>query len=360
MVTYSTDELRPGMIVASDIKTKTGQMLVQRGSVLSQQMIQHMRFYHIDSALILPNEVVPVHTIEEIEEPSYAKRIKESQEFIEFKETFTQSAEIFKNSMQDFINGDAKLDTDLMLSGTMYLFNENKSSFSMLDMLHNMRDLDDSTYVHSINVSVISRLIGMWMGLSDEDLDVLTLCGLLHDIGKAMIPDEIINKPGALTNEEFKIIKTHTTEGYRLLLQEDIDPRIKNTALMHHERYDGKGYPLGLSGERIDTFASIVSIADVYDALTADRCYRSGVCPFEVIAMFESEGLSRYNPRVIMIFLSHIAQTYVGNSVRLNDNRVGRLAFISDTQLTRPLIQLEDGSLVDLTKELDLYVEEII
>ena len=193
-----------------------------------------------------------------------------------------------------------------------------------------------------------------------SDLDVLTLCGLLHDVGKVQIPDEILEKPDRLTPEEYEIMKTHTVLGYRMMERERIDKRIKNAALMHHERFDGKGYPFGLTGDRIDTFASIVAIADVYDALTSDRCYRSAVCPFEVIALFESNGLTEYNPKFILTFLEHIAQTYVGNSVRLSDGSQGKISMIDTKKLLRPLIQLESGEFVDLSKRLDLYVEEII
>lgn len=196
--------------------------------------------------------------------------------------------------------------------------------------------------------------------MDDDNLDVLTLCGLLHDVGKTQIPEEIIEKPDRLTRQEYEIMKTHTVLGYRMMEQERIDKRIKNAALMHHERFDGSGYPFGLKGERIDTFASIVSIADVYDALTSDRCYRSAVCPFEVIAIFESHGLTEYNPKFILTFLEHIAQTYIGNSVRLSDNRLGKISMIDTKNLLRPLIQLESGEFVDLSKHLDLYVEEIV
>ncbi|MBC5686755.1 HD-GYP domain-containing protein [Roseburia sp. NSJ-9] len=361
MVTYPLNELQPGMIVAADVFTPRGQLIVLRGSILSQQMIQHMKYYHVPSVTILPNEIDPM-SFEKADrsEPTYAKRIRQSESFKEFREHYTQSASIFQEQLSRFVAGDAHLDTSALLQDTLELFDHNRASFSLLDMLHNMRDLDDSTYVHSINVAVISRLIGMWSDLDEANLDVLTLCGLLHDVGKVQIPDEILEKPDRLTPEEYEIMKTHTVLGYRMMERERIDKRIKNAALMHHERFDGKGYPFGLTGDRIDTFASIVAIADVYDALTSDRCYRSAVCPFEVIALFESNGLTEYNPKFILTFLEHIAQTYVGNSVRLSDGSQGKISMIDTKKLLRPLIQLESGEFVDLSKRLDLYVEEII
>lgn len=361
MVTYPLNELQSGMIVAADVLTPRGQLIVCRGSILSQQMIQHMKYYRVPSVSILPNEISPI-SFEKADqgETSYARRIRQSEAFVEFRKHYTQSASIFQEEITRFAKGDVHLNTDRLLQDTLELFDHNRASFSLLDMLHNMRDLDDSTYVHSINVAVISRLIGVWSGMDEPHLDILTLCGLLHDIGKVEIPDEILGKPDRLTTEEYEIMKTHTILGYRMLEEEPIDKRIKNSALMHHERFDGKGYPFGLPGERIDTFASIVAIADVYDALTSDRCYRSAVCPFEVIALFESNGLREYNPKFILTFLEHIASTYIGNSVRLSDNSKGRISMIDTKKLLRPLIQLESGEFVDLSERLDLYVEEII
>ena len=159
MVTYPLNELQPGMIVAADVFTPRGQLIVLRGSILSQQMIQHMKYYHVPSVTILPNEIDPM-SFEKADrsEPTYAKRIRQSESFKEFREHYTQSASIFQEQLSRFVAGDAHLDTSALLQDTLELFDHNRASFSLLDMLHNMRDLDDSTYVHSINVAVISRM----------------------------------------------------------------------------------------------------------------------------------------------------------------------------------------------------------
>ena len=120
-------------------------------------------------------------------------------------------------------------------------------------------------------------------------LDTLTLCGLLHDIGKLKIPDEILNKPGKYTDEEFDLVKRHTKFGYELLKTLNIDPHIKKAALLHHERCDGSGYPLKATQKDLDDFSMVVAIADVYDAMTAARSYRAPLCPFQVIERFEQE-----------------------------------------------------------------------
>ena len=199
----------------------------------------------------------------------------------------------------------------------------------------------------------------MWHDYNADDLETQTLGGLLHDIGKSKIPPEIINKPGRLTPEEYELVKKHSEYGYELLKNQNVSVRIKKIALTHNERCDGSGYPIGLIGDDIDDFANIVAIADVYDAMTANRCYRDGLCPFEVIAIFEKEGLTQFNPKYILTFLDHIANTYINNEVLLSDGSSGKIVLINK-KLTRPTIQLDNGNFVNLESRLDLYVQAII
>ena len=128
---------------------------------------------------------------------------------------------------------------------------------------------------------------------------------------------------------------------------------------MHHERCDGSGYPFGLYASDIDDYSSIIAVADVYDAMTADRCYRLGLCPFEVIAQFEQEGLQRYKPRYILTFLEHIAHTYLHNRVLLNNGQTGEIIFINK-RLTRPTIQIAPSRFINLEEHPELYIQAII
>jgi len=325
------------------------------------QLIEHLKFYQIASVSIFPenhgDRNSSTMTAQRLE--TYSQRIRRSPEFQRFKTDYTKKVSFMKENINNFIANDEDLNVDQLLDETLTLFGENSTTISMFDMLHNMRQIDDSTYAHSVNVALICRLIGKWKNFSEKDMDTLTLCGLLHDIGKSKIPNEIIGKPGKLTDSEYEEIKKHPVIGYNLVKNLDIDQRIKNAVLLHHERFDGKGYPLGLTGNEIDDFTSIVSIADVYDAMTANRCYRDGLCPFEVIAIFEKEGLTQFNPKYILTFLDHIANTYINNEVLLSDGSSGKIVLINK-KLTRPTIQLDNGNFVNLESRLDLYVQAII
>lgn len=364
MRTIQINDLKPGMIAGNSAFSKHGQLLVEENSILSVQMISHLRYYGIESLKIHDSEL-PIKAIQNLAEfknadDSYSKRIVNSKEFAYFKEDYTEKISLLKDTLNDFVYRNSKLETDALLEETKKFFSKSPTTISMFDMLHNLRQIDDSTYAHSMNVALIARMIGMWMNYDENTLDLLMLCGLLHDVGKSQIPAEIIGKPGRLSQQEFEIVKMHPKIGYDILLPSDVNIHVKNSALMHHERFDGKGYPNHLKAGEIDDFASIISIADVYDAMTSNRCYRVGMCPFEVIAVFEQEGLNRYNPKYILTFIDRIANTYANNDVMLSNGIKGRIILIPKGHPTRPTVQVGKREFINLQERLDLYIQAII
>ena len=355
--------LTEGQIVAKNVFTRSGQLILSKDSCLSWQMIARLKYYDIPSIYILDGEI-PKSTQESIElqkkvEQSHMAKMLASSEFKIFHETYTHNVEVLEKNFNDIILKNTSVNELSLITDTIELFEQNPSAYSLLGMLHIIKQIDDSTYAHSMNVAMLCRLIGVWMNFSKEDLDTLTLAGLLHDIGKCQIPDDILLKPGKLTNQEYEFIKMHPQFGYNVLKNQTVHPSVKNAVLRHHERFDGTGYPSGLSKTEIDDVTSIVSIADVYDAMTATRCYRQSLCPFEVIATFEAEGLNKYNPRFIYSFLEHIVSSYVNSEVLLSNNQKGRIVLINK-QLTRPVVQLENNCFINLEEHTDIYIQTII
>jgi putative nucleotidyltransferase with HDIG domain len=222
-----------------------------------------------------------------------------------------------------------------------------------------MRQYDDLTYAHCLNVSLISNVLAGWLHMSEEEQKLATICGLFHDIGKLTIPDSITKKPDKLTDEEYKIMKNHTVSGFRLLQNQDVDDHIKNAALMHHEKCDGSGYPMGLKGDQIDKYAKIVAIADVYDAMTAARVYRGPLCPFTVIEIFEKEGLQCYETEYILCFLENVVQTFINNRVRLTNGLIGDIVYINKHHLSKPMVKC-GAQFVDLAMEKDVSIEAFV
>ena len=239
------------------------------------------------------------------------------------------------------------------------MLDDTRGGIHVFDILHNMRDYDDSTFNHSMNVALICNVFADWMHMSAMEKEIATVCGLLHDIGKLRIPEQIVKKASRLTDEEYDLIKTHPMEGYNILFESRFISSVQNAALMHHERSDGSGYPLGLKGNQIDKFAKMVAIADVYDAMTAARVYRGALCPFKVIEMFEKEGLSMFDPEYILVFMENIVQTYIKNWVRLSNGKEGEIVMLNKQKLSRPVV-LCGTEFINLADHPEISIDEIL
>lgn len=358
MKNYSIRDLQPGMIIAEPLYTSRGQMIMEAGTVLDSTLIARMSFYGIYSAKIddsasetkkQQEEAIATPNPSRASNPSYSQKVKSQPEFMAYQIEYTKEVNSIRSTFDTIIrNPDSPIDVNQVLNDCSKLITLSKTTVDLFDKLHNMRLDDDSVYSHCLNVALIARMMGKWLHLSPEDRDLLTLCGLFHDIGKTAIPDDILNKPGKYTDEEFALIQQHPLFGYKLLKNLPIDDRIKKAALMHHERCDGSGYPQKLTTDEIDDFAEIIAIADVYDAMTAARSYRSPLCPFQAINVFEKDGLQKYRPKYILTFLNRIATTYQNNRVLLNNGQSANIVMINPKHLTKPMIQLDDGTVVDM------------
>lgn len=399
-------EVKIGMVALEPVITPQGQILALAGEALTRQIINKSKLYNVEYIVvdapetledIIPESIptpeaaqpapqviyipVPVPTpmaepiVEEpvaeapkkedkthIEETkTHSQKIVESSEFKGFQLDYFKALETLKevfHNVKD--NKGYQINTKALIDSLNPLFASRTTITEMFDMLHHMHSLDDTVYAHCINVALISRMIGRWLHFDQHELDVLTCCGLLHDIGKINIPEEVLNKPGKLTDEEFALIKSHPKAGYDMLRPQDIDNRIKQSALMHHERYDGSGYPNGLTSEFLVDYAMIVAIADVYDAMTAARSYRVQLCPFQVIENFEKDGFQKYHTKYIYIFLNRIATTYQNNRVMLNDGRGAKIVMLNKNYLSKPVVQFDDGQCLDLSTAKDLHITKII
>ncbi len=349
------DQAESGMTVANDIYTSNDQLIITKGTRLDDRMITKLRFYNIYGLLIYKDNKLE----ETIKEESYIEMLRNTTEFKKFNRTYVDMISDVGDSFQNVINGTEEFDVNKLLADTDQILREGRNGAHILEMLHGIRDYDDMTFVHSLNVSLICNVFAGWLKMSPEDTRALTLGGLLHDIGKMLVPKEIITKVGKLNEEEFKIIQTHTIKGYQVLKDQPIDIRIKYASLMHHERTDGSGYPNGFVAEQIDDFAKIIAIADVYDAMTSNRRYRNAICPFDVVENFERDGFLKFDPRYLMIFMERIVESYLHNIVRLTDGREGEVIMINKLALSRPVVRIGSG-FVDLSKEHKLMIEAII
>jgi putative nucleotidyltransferase with HDIG domain len=285
--------------------------------------------------------------------------IEKTPEYKKFRRRYENTMDDMSKHLNDIVQKNAPIDVDNMLKDTLNILKSSDSKLSMFTMMSTLKNYDDSTFNHSLNVALICNILGGWLGLSEEDCDLLTSCGLFHDIGKLLIPDKIIKKPGKLTEAEYEIIKTHPKKGYDLLRKQNVDIHIQYAALMHHEKCDGSGYPLGLIDNQIDWCAQIVTIADIYEAMTAKRVYREPLSPFTVIENFERDGLKKYNPKFLLTFLENVVNSYMNCRVRLSNGEQGDIVYINRVSLSKPLVKTKD-KFIDLSRKSDINIESIL
>ena len=349
-------DAEPGMTLARDVLQDDGHLVAPKGSLVDIDLMAKISGYHILEIYVTDDPIKPIVntpasapvTVAD-DEPTYFDKIRQSKDFQVFQTDYNETVNDLKNHLNNIITGDAPIDTDALLAQSVNVMAKNTNNLRMFDMLHSLRHHGDMTYAHSVNVALIASIIGQWLHYSEEDIKVLSLCGLLHDIGKVAIDEAILNKPGKLTPEEFEIVKGHVKAGYDRIKDADIDVRIKEACLLHHEKCDGSGYPFGLKSNQISDFAKIVAIADIYDAMTANRVYRGAVCPFEVIHIIEKDAFSKLDPAFALPFLKNVVSSYIHTNVKLSNGLLGEVILINDRDFSRPIVKCGD-QFIDLSK----------
>jgi len=308
----SSDALQPGWKVGRPIYDSEGRILLNVGVILTNRYIKRLKRLGIPAVYIDEGLLPDVQIDDVICEQTRLQAIKQVKEiYSEYSQRpdFQPRAIIKKAGVVSVIN---KIIDELL------------ANRSLLVNLVDIRSFDEYTFGHSVNVCVLAALTGITMEFSRVKLFHLGMAALLHDIGKTFVPENILNKPGPLTEEEFEVVKKHSLHGYQVL---SIDPSVSKVcavvAVQHHERYNGQGYPYGLEKNGIHEFSRITGMVDMYDAITADRIYRKAYPPNEAYEMLAGSGDFLFDFNVVQAFLQNIAAYPIGTIVRLSTGEVG-------------------------------------
>jgi len=207
--------------------------------------------------------------------------------------------------------------------------------------LARLKTVDDYTYMHSVAVCAMMIALSRQLGLDAEQTRLAGIAGLMHDLGKAAMPLEVLNKPGKLTDAEFAIIKSHPAKGHAMLkASTDVDPVVLDVCLHHHEKVDGSGYPEGLKGDEISLFAKMGAVCDVYDAITSNRPYKQGWDPAESLRRMAEWAKGHFDMRVFQAFVKSLGIYPIGSLVQLSSGRLGVVTDQSGKSLTTPKVKV--------------------
>ncbi len=225
--------------------------------------------------------------------------------------------------------------------------------------LEDIRSVDDYLLSHSVNVCVLSIMVGIALNYTHQQLENLAVGAILHDIGKCLIPQRILHKSGNLTDEEFEEMKNHPQYSLDILRSNNsVSSMSRIVAYQHHERYNGEGYPLGIGGKEILEMAQIVGMADMYDAITSDRCYREAMPPNEAYELLAGSGDYYFDYNLIKVFLSKLVAYPSGSMVELSNQKIAIIAKNISGFPTKPRVKVllnSDLSLLDSIEEFNLY-----
>jgi len=347
----SVDSCKPGMRTAEAIANRYGAIILYENTVLDEHAIEHLRNIGIRSIPVFEESMISVSGVDQdwaITHDGQSFNIKYEQDVHAMKKTLTDI------STGKRLNKDA---TDQIVNTMISRPAENRN---MIDAIMQIRTIDEYTYYHCMNVSMLSMMIARWMNLDEAMVKKCAEAGLLHDVGKAKIPPEIINKPGKLTDSEFALMKRHSEYGYMIVTEDrNFDHQVALAVLTHHEKMDGSGYPMGLTGDRINQIARIVAVADIFDAMTANRVYKDKDTPFTVFQLMQQDSFGVLDPLVLNAFLHNITHYYVGSRVRLSTGEVSEVVFMNRMDFSRPVVKVGDR-FIDLAVTKSISIVEFL
>ena len=348
-VKMEIDEIKSGMILASDIVSEDT-VLVTRGAIITDILIKKLKEKYI------------LNNIEVFTSDNYITD-SVNQDKAKAAEDIQKSFNMFSSNVENIFHNINNGNISDLTEVENFAKKIKEDMNSTRDVIKNIvfyGSGEDTIYRHSVNVAALSSILGSWLGLTVHEIDLLTYSAILHDFGKTKISNDVLNKLGNLTKNDFKEIKKHPVLAYTSLKKvPNLDSSVSLGVLMHHERLDGSGYPFGIKQDQIHIFAKIIAIADTFDAINSNRSYKKSRGPFEALEVIQKESLGKLDYEYCKVFLQHIINYYIGESVLLNSNNICKIIYIDINALENPLL-IDGLEFIDLKQRKDLYIETLV
>jgi len=344
-------ELQEGMEIGEAVEAQ-GSVLYAAGTKVDTKVIDRIKRHGVMCITVM-------------EKADYAtthyEKIQYDKDFQNFCSVYRNSLNIYKGTMISYMGTKQSIDSSVFMSIYDSVSSIISTEGQLLDYLYNMiPNEDELTYTSSFNAALLCGAFANWLNLPADEKKILILCGFYYDIGKWAIPNNILWKPGKLTDEEFALVKKHPVSGYALVRNDtNLNEHVKNTVIMHHERYDGSGYPYHMKEDKIDKYARYMAIIDTYIAMASPRSFRSAFTPLQIIGILEKEK-EKYDLQILLPLIEKIADTQIGAKVELSDNTVWEVIMIQKQQYSRPILKGENDMILDLISRPDLKITRMV
>lgn len=353
-------QLTVGAKLAEEVYTSLGGLLFTKGTALYEKELELLDVFMIDQVEIEDTEPEwPEPAEQQVAAAAPIAANQSQSEKPAFQDTFDKATTSLRKLLQHVEGGSniPVMDVREVISPLLEQFSEQPR---VLLSLRGFSKADSYSYEHAVAVGMISYMIAKWMKIPEREWMQIALAGTLLDIGKTKIDRRILQKPGKLTDEEFEEIKRHTVYGYQLIrASHGLSEGVALAALQHHEREDGSGYPLGLSGAKLHLYSKITAVADVYHAMCSDRVYQKAKSPYVVAEQLMQDSFGKLDPQVVHTFIKGVTQFAVGTVVELSDGKLGKIVFTDSKHPTRPMIE-SGGTILNLVESRQLSIVKVI
>ncbi len=357
--------LETGMKIDQSIIDGTGRILLAKGTPLDEYYIDALRKMNIMGVYIREGEDDPNQHIlsdpsfEGYNEPIAPATVKKIEELTVKDQAKIKITESVKKRVAEgvsylYSNTDSPDFTDATKSITSDLMKAIEDNDALAFDIGMLKVSDEYTFKHSVDVATIAMIVAKKMGMSKTEVYNVGVSGLLHDIGKSKIPNEVLNKPGRLTDEEFATMKTHTILGYKILEKnKDVSDSVRMGVLQHHEKINGKGYPMSLLENEINPYAKVLAVADIYDALVTERPYKNAFTQRDAVEMIMAMT-HELDIDIMKSFLASVILYPVNSIVILSNGEYAKVVENYPNHMLRPkVVGLKSGRVYDLAYDVN-------
>lgn len=359
--------LKEGMLLGEDVVNSNGVVIMQQGVKLTENLIEKIaKFHYAQNVYVFTKEEKQKDIDKNLENlmKIYEEEKQKEERRLKRRKVYANQIEDLSIRIKDYLFVEDIDSKNFNRELNHIIFDLKKLAtdyYNIFSVILSDGNIEKYLYEHTVRSTIISFLLGKWMNLSNEDLNLLIKASLLKDIGKVKTPKNILEKPEKLTPTEFKEIKKHPLYSYAIIKDvENMEKKVCEAILQHHEREDGSGYPLGIKGQEISQLAKIITIGDMFTAMTTKRVYAEKISPFKVLNEFQQSAFDKLHMGVVMTFIKNFSEYYLNAEVKLSDKRKGHIVRLDLGEISKPLIKLTDGSFIDLKVKRSVEITDVI